>query len=75
MEITYNRASKGIVQAVVYEQSGFGEADSVFGQCWMKKMRNGVSADSKVGMSRSFVGVRGTGHDFRDNSTGMKMLK
>ena len=30
MEIKYNRVSNGTVQAVVYEQSGSGEADYVF---------------------------------------------
>ena len=70
MEIQHDRVSNGTVQVVVYEQSGFGEAYYVLGQCWMKKMRNGVSPDGTVGTSRNYVVVRGPICERREHSTG-----
>ena len=57
MQIAYSRVINGTVRALVYEQYGFGEVDYMFGKCWMKKLRDGVSAESAVGTSRCFVDV------------------
>ena len=75
MEIEYSGVSNGTVRAVVYEQSSFGEVDYMFGQCWMKKLRNGVLEESVVGMSICFVYVREAGLHSRNNSTGVKHVE
>ena len=71
MEIAYSRVSNDTVRAVFYEQSGFGAVEYMFGQCWMKKLRNGVSAESVVGTSICFADVMDSVRHSRNNSTGV----